>query len=110
MAAELSSQDLAFPTSINAAVNIRRVLNDPDFDNEQIARIISNEPVLLAHVLWICDSVMFARPTGQIRQLRAATSRLGFVGIRNAAISLGMKQLSKHGSTRSRKPEVGGRY
>lgn len=96
LAAELSSQDLVFPTSLNATMNIRRALSDPDIDNEQIARIISTEPVLSARVLRICNSVMFARPVGQIFQLRAATSRLGFVGVRNVAISVGMKQLAEH--------------
>lgn len=96
LAAELSSQDLVFPTSLNATMNIRHALSDPDIDNEQIARIISTEPVLSARVLRICNSVMFARPVGQIFQLRAATSRLGFVGVRNVAISVGMKQLAEH--------------
>jgi HD-like signal output (HDOD) protein len=96
LATELSSQDLVFPTSLNATMNIRRALSDPDIDNEQIARIISTEPVLSARVLRICNSVMFARPVGQIFQLRAATSRLGFVGVRNVAISVGMKQLAEH--------------
>lgn len=96
LAAELSSRDLVFPTSLNATMNIRRALSDPDIDNEQIARIISTEPVLSARVLRICNSVMFARPVGQIFQLRAATSRLGFVGVRNVAISVGMKQLVEH--------------
>jgi HD-like signal output (HDOD) protein len=96
LAAELSSQDLVFPTSLSATMNIRRALSDPDIDNEHIARIISTEPVLSARVLRICNSVMFARPVGQIFQLRAATSRLGFVGVRNVAISVGMKQLAEH--------------
>ncbi|CAN5461070.1 hypothetical protein BH11PSE11_BH11PSE11_03660 [soil metagenome] len=98
LAAELSSEDLVFPTSLNATMNIRHALSNPDISNDQVARIISTEPVLSARLLRICNSVMFNNGTGQIFQLRAATLRLGFTVVRNIAISVGMKQLAEHKS------------
>ncbi|CAN5461097.1 hypothetical protein BH11PSE11_BH11PSE11_03670 [soil metagenome] len=96
--AELSSEELVFPTSLNATMKIRQALGQEDISNDQVARIIGTEPVLSAQVLRVCNSVMFSGGTGRISELRAATLRLGFAVVRNVAISVGMKQLADHQS------------
>lgn len=96
LTAELSTEDLVFPTSLNVTMKIRQALNNSDISNDQTARIISAEPVLSAQVLKVCNSVMFSRSAERISELRVATLRLGFAMVRNVAISVGMRQLAEH--------------
>ncbi|MBX9900925.1 MAG: HDOD domain-containing protein [Burkholderiaceae bacterium] len=96
LTAELSSKNLVFPTSLKTTMKIRRALDTPDISNDQIARIISAEPVLSAQVLKLANSAMFNRSGKKVEELRAATVLLGFGVIRNVAISVGMKQLKDH--------------
>lgn len=96
LTAELSSKNLVFPTSLKTTMKIRRALDTPDISNDQIARIISAEPVLSAQVLKLANSAMFNRTDRKVEELRAATVLLGFGVVRNVAISVGMKQLKDH--------------
>lgn len=96
LTAELSSKNLVFPTSLKTTMKIRRALDTPDISNEQIARIISAEPVLSAQVLKLANSAMFNRTGRKVEELRSATVLLGFGVVRNVAISVGMKQLKDH--------------
>ncbi|MDO8178381.1 MAG: HDOD domain-containing protein [Undibacterium sp.] len=96
LTAELSSKNLVFPTSLKTTMKIRRALDTPDISNDQVARIISAEPVLSAQVLKLANSAMFNRTGRKIEELRAATVLLGFGVVRNVAISVGMKQLKDH--------------
>lgn len=96
LTAELSSKNLVFPTSLKTTMKIRRALDTPDISNDQIARIISAEPVLSAQVLKLANSAMFNRTGRKVEELRAATVLLGFGVVRNVAISVGMKQLKDH--------------
>ena len=96
LSAELSSKNLVFPTSLKTTMKIRRALDTPDISNDQIARIISAEPVLSAQVLKLANSAMFNRTGRKVEELRAATVLLGFGVVRNVAISVGMKQLKDH--------------
>lgn len=96
LTAELSSKNLVFPTSLKTTMKIRRALDTPDISNDQVARIISAEPVLSAQVLKLANSAMFNRTDRKVEELRAATVLLGFGVVRNVAISVGMKQLKDH--------------
>jgi putative nucleotidyltransferase with HDIG domain len=96
LTAELSSKNLVFPTSLKTTMKIRRALDTADISNEQIARIISAEPVLSAQVLKLANSAMFNRTGRKVEELRAAVVMLGFGVVRNVAISVGMKQLKDH--------------
>lgn len=93
LSVELSSHNLVFPTSLKATMKIRQALDDPDLGNDQVARIISTEPVLSAQVLMLSNTAMFNRTQKKIEELRIAVSLLGFGVVRNIAISVGMKQL-----------------
>jgi HD-like signal output (HDOD) protein len=90
---ELSSNELVFPTSLNATMKIRHALNTPDISADKIARIVGSEPVLSAHILKMCHSVAFNQSGPTISDPRKATMRLGLSMVRNVAISVGMKQL-----------------
>jgi len=61
LTAELSSNELVFPTSLNATMKIRRALNNPSMSNDVVVRIIGAEPVLSAQVLKLSNSPLFNR-------------------------------------------------
>jgi HD-like signal output (HDOD) protein len=93
LTAELSSNELVFPTSLNATMKIRHALNAPEISIDNIARVVGAEPVLSAHILRLCNSAAFNTTGIAITDLRKATMRLGLSMVRNVAISVGMKQL-----------------
>jgi len=93
LTAELSTNELIFPTSLNVTMKIRRALNDPDISVDKIARVVGAEPVLSAHILRLCNSAAFSQGATPVSDLRKATMRLGLSMVRNLAISIGMKQL-----------------
>lgn len=93
---ELSTKELIFPTSLNATMKIRHALNDPNISNDQVARIVSAEPVLSAQILRLSNSAAYNTSGKRISELRTATVLLGFSAVRNVAISVGMKQLMEH--------------
>ncbi|WP_329603141.1 HDOD domain-containing protein [Undibacterium baiyunense] len=108
LSAELSSRNLVFPTSLKATMKIRQALDDPDMPTEQVARIISTEPVLSAQVLMLSNSAMFNRSTKKIEELRVAVTLLGFSVVRNVAISVGMKQLKDQQDNTSKSEQMEG--
>lgn len=108
LSAELSSRNLVFPTSLKATMKIRQALDDPDMPTEQVARIISTEPVLSAQVLMLSNSAMFNRSSKKIEELRVAVTLLGFSVVRNVAISVGMKQLKDQQDNTSKSEQMEG--
>ncbi|MBC3831371.1 HDOD domain-containing protein [Undibacterium amnicola] len=108
LSAELSSRNLVFPTSLKATMKIRHALDDPDMASEQVARIISTEPVLSAQVLMLSNSAMFNRSSKKIEELRIAVTLLGFSVVRNIAISVGMKQLKDQQENTSKSEQMEG--
>jgi putative nucleotidyltransferase with HDIG domain len=93
LSAELSSRNLVFPTSLKATMNIRQALDNPDISNDQVAKLISMEPVLSAQILMLANTPMFNRSSKKIDELKTAVGLMGFGVVRNVAISVGMKQL-----------------
>lgn len=99
LSAELSSKELIFPTSINITMKIRHALGNLAISNNDVARIISAEPVLSAQVLRLSNSALMNPGGKKIVDLRTATLLLGFSTVRNVAISVGMRQLMERQSS-----------
>lgn len=94
LTAELSAEELLFPTSLSITLKIRHALNDANAPTDKVARIIGAEPVLSAQILRLANSVAYNGGTNtHITDLRQATIRLGFEMVRNVALAVGMKQL-----------------
>jgi putative nucleotidyltransferase with HDIG domain len=96
LTADLSAPLLVFPTSMQAAMNIRHIVSQGTLPNDRLARVISTEPVLLAQVLKLSNSAEVNRDGKITTDPLAAITRLGFVQVRNLAISVAMKQLTGH--------------
>ncbi len=56
---ELASGEFVFPTSMQAAVKIRRALDEEDASTSTVARIINLEPLLSVKMLHMANSAFF---------------------------------------------------
>ena len=94
IAADVAQGELAFPTSAQVAMRVRRALEDPDCHMETAARLVQAEPLLSARVVAIANSVVFNRSGREITDVRSAVVRLGFRTVRALATALVTRQLA----------------
>lgn len=91
---ELNSGKLDLPTFPEVAIKIKKALEDPDVSAEQVARIVSAEPVLSARLLKVANSAALNRAGVQINDVHAAITRLGLNMVHNTAVSIAMEQMA----------------
>lgn len=94
IASELESGEIAFPTSTEVGLRIKRALDDPDASMDQAARLIQAEPVLAARVVAMANSVSYNRSGREITDLKQAVSRLGFRTLKSLAMSVLARQMA----------------
>ena len=93
MESELASGELNFPTCMELGLRIRRALDAPDTGVEELARIISVEPLLAAHVVRLANSAMYRRGGKAASDVRTASFELMFV---MTTVSAAFSILEKH--------------
>lgn len=94
IADEADRGELAFPTSAEVGLRIKRALDDPDCSIDQAARLIQAEPLLAARVVAVANSVAYNRSGREISDVRQSVSRLGFRTLRSLTMSVLVKQMS----------------
>jgi HD-like signal output (HDOD) protein len=87
--------DVVFPTYFDAALHLRKELNDPDLPTARIARIVSVEPLVAARLMKLANSVLYSPDGTPARNLSAAISRLGIDLVRTTALAIAMGQLRR---------------
>lgn len=92
IAKELSG-DVIFPTYFDAALRLRKVLQDPAQSISGIAAAVAVEPLISAKLLHLANSVAFNPEGREVVDLKAAIARLGINAVRTAALSIIMTQL-----------------
>ncbi len=102
MESELASGELNFPTCMELGLRIRRALDAPDTGAEELARIISVEPLLAAHVVRLANSSMYRRGGKAAADVRTAVMQVGVAAIRPMALALVARQISQMGSRTTR--------
>ncbi|HEX8989138.1 MAG TPA: HDOD domain-containing protein [Rhodocyclaceae bacterium] len=94
IAAEVGRGELAFPTSAQVALRVRRALEDPECHIEKAAHLVEAEPLLAARVVAMANSVAFNRSGREVTDVRTAVTRLGFRTVRSLAGALVTRQLA----------------
>ena len=94
IAAEASRGELAFPTSVNAALTLQRALAEPDCHIDAAARLVQAEPLLAARTVAIANSVAYNRSGHDVTNVRAALQRVGFRTLGALAASVIVRQLA----------------
>lgn len=74
------------PAMPDLAIRIGRAIDEPNTDNEDIARLIQLDPALSARIMSVVNSAAFAG-TSPIRSLPQAVGRLGRRQVRNLVFS-----------------------
>lgn len=93
IAKELSGGDVSFPTCFDAALQIRNVLKDQNVSLRAVARVVSMEPLIVAKLLRIANSVTH-NPSGKlVVDVESALNRLGIETARSVALAVAMDQL-----------------
>lgn len=91
---ELQSGELVFPTSMQAAVKIRRALELPDSSLSSVSRVINLEPLLSVKLLRMANSVFF-NPSGvDVTDVQRALMRVGVSNARTLALAVIGDQLA----------------
>lgn len=91
---ELKTGELVFPTSMQAAVKIRRALESPDAGLSSVAKVINLEPLLSVKLLRMANSVFF-NPSGvDVSDVQRALMRVGVNNARTLAFAVIGDQLA----------------
>jgi len=101
IAKEISANTLIFPTFPDITMRIRNALNDPGISATKVAKIVGTEPVLSAQLLRLANSAALCTGCRPATDLPTAIKRLGYALVRNAAIALGIRQLTQDKSQSS---------
>ncbi|MEC5385484.1 HDOD domain-containing protein [Uliginosibacterium sp. H3] len=85
---ELASGELVFPTSMQAAVKIRRALDEEDASTATVARIINLEPLLSVKMLRMANSAFFNTSGQEVTDVHRALMRVGMNNARVLALAV----------------------
>ncbi|NVK30399.1 MAG: HDOD domain-containing protein [Gammaproteobacteria bacterium] len=86
--------ELRFPSLPEVAVKVRKAVSDPSRGLDDISRIISADPSLVARILQVVNSPA-QRGEVQIDSLSGAVNRIGATGARDVVTALAIKDLLK---------------
>lgn len=90
IAAELAG-DIVFPTSFDAVLGLRKILQDPQSSASDLAHALSLEPLISAKLIHLAN---LHGPNGQpIVDLQHAIDALGLKRVRSSALSIVMAQM-----------------
>ncbi len=86
------SEETSFPTSFDLLVRLRKALQDPNQTIDQIASLISIEPLIPLRLVHLANSVVYNRGT-EVKDTKTAVQRLGLNIVRSTAMAIAMNQL-----------------
>jgi len=92
IARELKSV-VVFPTYFDAAMRLRKALQDPDVPIARIASLVSIEPLVAAKLMHLANSALYRRDGNPVRSLPAAITLLGIELVRTTAVAIAMNQI-----------------
>lgn len=92
IAQELKSV-VVFPTYFDAALRLRKALQDPDIPIVSIANLVSVEPLVAAKLMNLANSALYSPDGKPVRNLPAAITRLGIELVRTTAVAIAMSQI-----------------
>lgn len=92
IAKELKSV-VVFPTYFDAALRLRKALQDPEIPIARIALLVSVEPLVAAKLMNLANSALYNPDGKPVRNLPAAIARLGTELVRTTAVAIAMNQI-----------------
>jgi len=101
LAAELSNGELQLPSLPEVVVLVRAALDREDCDGEQIADLITSEPILARTLLKVANSVVYRRSGAETASLVTGIARLGLKLVRSISMQFALQQLRRADQFRS---------
>lgn len=89
---DLNKHRVVLSSLPEVAVQVRKLVNDPNATAQQIARLIGTDPALTTRLLKVVNSPMY-RSQEKIENVQTAITRLGTAQVRNVVTALVMQQL-----------------
>ncbi|MFZ5485029.1 MAG: HDOD domain-containing protein [Pseudomonadota bacterium] len=86
------SDETTFPTCFDLVIRLRKALQDPDQTIDQIAALISLEPLIPLRLIHLANSVLYNRGQ-EVKDAKSAIQRLGLRNVRSTAMAIAMQQL-----------------
>lgn len=87
----ITSEDIIFPPSLQNALELRKLLLDPNIDLATLTICIRKDPIISLAVLKLANSPMYVR---QVKELKDAISFLGLSALNYVLFGILQKQLS----------------
>jgi putative nucleotidyltransferase with HDIG domain len=93
VARDLSGEVVSFPTFLDITFQVRTALKNPNLTVEQLATLVSAEPMMSAKIIRMSNSVAL-NPSGRaIADVKSAISRVGMEAVRSVSFAVAMEQL-----------------
>ncbi len=92
IAKELSG-DINFPTNFNLIIQLRETLNNPDWELDDVVKLLSVEPLIASRLVGLANSAAYKRGRNEICDVKAAVRSLGINLVRNTAFAIATRQL-----------------
>ena len=93
LAVDLNRKEVSLTSFPDVVMRIRKALDDPDTTCENLAKILSVDPVLAMRTLILANSTFYSPGGIKIQGLGAAVGRVGFEKVRTTAIAYAVEQL-----------------
>jgi HD-like signal output (HDOD) protein len=90
--AQAARGELAFPTSVNAALRLQLALDDPECHIEDAIKLVLAEPLLAARTVSLANSAAFNQGGAAITNVRTAVMRVGYRSLQNLVAGLVVRQ------------------
>jgi HD-like signal output (HDOD) protein len=90
--AEELSGEVTFPTSFDVVVRLRKALQDENQTLDQIAMVLSTEPLIPVRLIQLANSAAFNRGR-EVKEIKEAINRLGLNTVRAQSMAIAMSQL-----------------
>ena len=102
---DINRNRVVLPSLPEVAVQVRKLVNDPNANTRQISRLIGTDPALTARLMKMVNSPLY-RGQEKIENIQNAVTRLGSAQVRNLVTSLVMEQLYQAKGTQHTKQRL----
>lgn len=85
--------NVVFPIAFTVTMRIREELQNPDLSLARVTSIVGVDPLIVAKMFCLANSVLYSRDGQPVHNMAAAISRLGLQLVRTTALAIAMAQL-----------------
>jgi len=93
IAQDLSGAQVSFPTFLDVTFKVSAALKNPTLNIEQLATLVSAEPLISAKIIRMANSVVMNISARPVADVNSAIVRVGVEAVRTASFAVAMEQL-----------------